>query len=98
MPEWIKDNGPAAFYLPNMPSPKHGTLHLDTNTNTWSFQIGCSQKAKSVPLPNLQEKSYTLVQNRHLYEGHKPFNKIVTAQRVNILQETVAQHISTASL
>eukprot|EP00957_Ditylum_brightwellii_P094621 7206185-Ditylum_brightwellii.AAC.1 len=61
-------------------------------------KLGDSQKAKSLPSLNLHEEAYTLVKNHNLFEGHKPFSKIITARRVQVLQDIVTQHILATSL
>eukprot|EP00957_Ditylum_brightwellii_P129902 9908513-Ditylum_brightwellii.AAC.1 len=62
------------------------------------FPIGMAKKYDPMPLPDFPSTAMHLIHTNQLFEGHKPFTKIITAQRVCTLQETVSQHISAASL
>ena len=63
IPTWIKDGCNATLYLKDMSDPKHGTLHLDTTQQEWSFKPGRRLKNTHVPLPDFKSQVHTLIKD-----------------------------------
>ena len=97
IPAWIKNCANSTIILHGMPKPNLGTLDHYKNLN-WDFKNGNSQKNETITIQDFQQNAYSLIHSKQLFQGHLTFTKIITAKRVNILQDTVSQHISAMQL
>jgi deoxyuridine 5'-triphosphate nucleotidohydrolase len=97
LPQWIKDNSPATLFLETMSKPKRGLLKLHSD-NEWYFHFGRQNKTTPVHLKHFHRDGLDLIRQNKLIRGHPPFHKIYEERRSTIFQESVARHISAASL
>jgi deoxyuridine 5'-triphosphate nucleotidohydrolase len=97
LPSWIKDNAPATLFLDTMTKPKRGLLKLHGD-NEWHFHFGRHNKTTPVLLKHFHRDGLQLICQNKLIRGHPPFHKIYEERQSEIFRESVARHISAASL
>ena len=97
LPSWIKQHAPATLFLPTMPKPRRGTLKIHTDQQ-WYFHYGRSNTTEPTLLKNFDRDARDLIHQQHLIRGHPPFHTIIANRKSIIFKESVARHVSAASL
>ena len=97
LPTWIKQHAPATLFFPTMPKPRRGTIKLHTD-HEWYFHFGRSNTTEPVHLQNFHLEARNMIHNYHLIRGHPPFHKIMANRNSQIFKDSVARHVSAASL
>jgi hypothetical protein len=93
----IKQNAPATLFLETMPKPRRGVLkkHQD---GEWYFHFGRTNHTDPVHLQHFYRDGLQLIQQGHLIRGHPTFNSIHQNRQSQIFQQSVARHVSAATL
>lgn len=97
LPPWFKPNAPSTLYTLDLTKPRRGTLQLHQD-NIWHFHTGRKNKKPPIPLPNIHMDLLHLIHTSHLTQGHPPFYRIMSIHRTQQFQNSVACHVSAASL
>ena len=97
LPTWIKHNAASTLFLDTMPKPRRGILKYHEDSN-WYFHFGRQNQTDPVLLLNFHRDGLELIQQGHLIRGHPPFHKIYSQRQSHVFQESVARHVSAASL
>ena len=80
-----------------MTKPRRGTLVLHPD-NEWYFHAGRGASRAPTLLPNLHMNIFHLLRTYQLTRGHPPFHTIFNAVRQTKFEQTMARHVSAASL
>ncbi len=93
---WIHHDAKVTLYLPHlMPRPKRGYLQFDSSSteNQWSFVPGRNKTNPPIALPNFINLASSLVDNKKLFKGWIRINQAITARRVQLTSNIIAQQI-----
>jgi len=89
LPHWVKGGCNATIFLSTMPKPRHGILHLSTDSQ-WIFQPGKTVgDHDGILLPDLEANCQQLLETGQLFRGHAKFKHVFDTRNQISLQTSV---------